>query len=446
MVPGSGAVGKWAVGKTPVAASSPPASGFKWFWSRQQQVLNMRKNVAGQVVTAQLIALADGSDVTTGTPTVYVLGDGGTQGAGSGTVAHEGNGCWSYIPTQAETNYAHVAYTFKHAAAITTTVQAYTVAYDPGDAVRLGLTALPNAAPAANGGLPTVDASNRIAGIQGAKNTLDALQDLSQANVRTAVGLASANLDTQLGALAGYVDTEVAAVLAAVDTEVAAIKAKTDNLPASPAATSDIPSAASVADAVWDEALSGHSAAGSAGLALATASSGGVDPSVLADAIWDEALSGHSTAGTAGKKLTDLINTDISTLATAAALATVDTVVDAIKAKTDNLPAAPAATGDAMTLTAAYDAAKTAAATGDAMALTSGERTAVADALLNRDMSAVSDTTARSPLNALRILRNKMSVSGGTLTVTKEDDSTTAWTAAVTGDAAADPIVGVDPA
>ena len=31
-----------------------------------------------------------------------------------------------------------------------------------------------------------------------------------------------------------------------------------------------------------------------------------------------------------------------------------------IKAKTDNLPATPAATGDAMTLTSAYDAAKTA--------------------------------------------------------------------------------------
>lgn len=49
-----------------------------------------------------------------------------------------------------------------------------------------------------------------------------------------------------------------------------------------------------------------------------------------------------------------------STLATAAALATVGDNVSAVKAKTDNLPASPAATGDAMTLTSAYDAAKTA--------------------------------------------------------------------------------------
>jgi hypothetical protein len=38
-----------------------------------------------------------------------------------------------------------------------------------------------------------------------------------------------------------------------------------------------------------------------------------------------------------------------------------DLLIDAIKAKTDNLPASPAAVGSAMTLTAAYDAAKTAA-------------------------------------------------------------------------------------
>jgi hypothetical protein len=72
--------------------------------------------------------------------------------------------------------------------------------------------------------------------------------------------------------------------------------------------------------------------------------------------------------------------------------------------------------------------------------------TEIADALLNRDMSQVSDTNARSPLNALRFLRNKWTAAAGTLTVTKEDDIATAWTSALTGDAAADPVVGSDPA
>ena len=48
------------------------------------------------------------------------------------------------------------------------------------------------------------------------------------------------------------------------------------------------------------------------------------------------------------------------TFATAAALTTVGDNVSAVKAKTDNLPATPAAVGSEMTLTSAYDAAKTA--------------------------------------------------------------------------------------
>jgi hypothetical protein len=96
--------------------------------------------------------------------------------------------------------------------------------------------------------------------------------------------------------------------------------------------------------------------------------------------------------------------------------------VAAIKAKTDNLPAAPAAVGDVPTATAN------------------------ADALLKRDLSVVSGEASRSVLNALRFLRNKWTIAAGTLTVTKEDDATTAWTGSVTTDAAADQVTGVDPA
>jgi hypothetical protein len=78
-------------------------------------------------------------------------------------------------------------------------------------------------------------------------------------------------------------------------------------------------------------------------------------------------------------------------------------------------------------------------------AVTSAEHTLIADALLKRDMSAVTGEAARSPLNAFRFLRNKWTLAASTLTVTKEDDATTAWTAAVSTDAAAVPVVGSDP-
>ena len=80
-------------------------------------------------------------------------------------------------------------------------------------------------------------------------------------------------------------------------------------------------------------------------------------------------------------------------------------------------------------------------------ALTSGEHTNIADAILKRDWSSVTGEAGRSVLNALRFLRNKWSVSGTTLTVTKEDDSTSAWTATLTTTAAsgADVITSSDP-
>lgn len=113
----------------------------------------------------------------------------------------------------------------------------------------------------------------------------------------------------------------------------------------------------------------------------------------------------------------------------AAALAAVDTEVAAIKAKTDNLPASPAAVGSAM-------------------ALTTGERTAVADALLDRDMSAGTDTgteTVRTVRQALRFLRNKWAVIAGILSVYKENDSDVSWTAEISSDAEAEPVTGSDP-
>lgn len=53
----------------------------------------------------------------------------------------------------------------------------------------------------------------------------------------------------------------------------------------------------------------------------------------------------------AAQKIVTINSTQAATLATAAALATVGDNVTAVKAKTDNLPTNPAATGDAMTLT-----------------------------------------------------------------------------------------------
>ena len=74
--------------------------------------------------------------------------------------------------------------------------------------------------------------------------------------------------------------------------------------------------------------------------------------------------------------------------------------------------------------------------------------TKIADSLLARDIGSgtgAGTSEERTVRSALRALRNKTSIATGVLTVTKENDSTASWTAAVTTDEAADPITVVDP-
>ena len=77
-------------------------------------------------------------------------------------------------------------------------------------------------------------------------------------------------------------------------------------------------------------------------------------------------------------------------------------------------------------------------------ALTTAGNAAVADKLLGRNLAGGADGT-RTVQDALRVLRNKVSIAAGTLTVTQEDDATPAWTGAVVT-TAGNPISSIDPA
>jgi hypothetical protein len=151
-------------------------------------------------------------------------------------------------------------------------------------------------------------------------------------------------------------------------------------------------------------------------------------------------------------------------LATQASVDTVDTVVDAIKVKTDFLPSATAGSAGgvfiagsnaATSITTALTANITGNLSGsvgsvasggitaasiaddaiDAGALAADAGTEIADAILARDLGSgtgAGTENERTVRSALRALRNKWSISGATLTVTKEDDVNSAWTSTLT--------------
>jgi hypothetical protein len=89
-----------------------------------------------------------------------------------------------------------------------------------------------------------------------------------------------------------------------------------------------------------------------------------------------------------------------------------------------------------------YKSANTAEAVGDTVIVGLPSLILQADLGDGNNEGTAQERTVRS---ALRAIRNKATISGGVLTVTTENDSTTAWTAAVTGTAGADPITAIDP-
>lgn len=70
----------------------------------------------------------------------------------------------------------------------------------------------------------------------------------------------------------------------------------------------------------------------------------------------------------------------------------------------------------------------------------------VADEVLDRNLAGGGSGNTRNVRNALRTLRNRVRDNGGTLEVYEEDDTTIVWQGTTGRDAAADPLVEVNPA
>jgi hypothetical protein len=195
---------------------------------------------------------------------------------------------------------------------------------------------------------------------------------------------------------------------------------------------------AAVADEVWDEARSGHTDSGSfgetldatvasrsshtpaevwtAGTRTLTANDNLNDPTAaaVADAVWDEASSGHTDAGKAGAQ----VWTDIDAILDDTGSAGVVIADDAIDA--DSVAAAGA--------------------------------NKIADHTIRRSFQNACDSSDgdtksfRSILGAIAKLVNKVAISGSTLTIYEDDDSTALGSQTITTDSGADPISELDTA
>lgn len=155
---------------------------------------------------------------------------------------------------------------------------------------------------------------------------------------------------------------------------------------------------AGIADAVWDELLSGHVVSGSAGEQLAAAGAAG-DP-------WATALPGAYSSGTAGKIIGDNLNATVSSRASQASVDTIDGIVDSILVDTAEIGAAGAGlteaggTGDQFTAipwNASWDAEVQSEAT-DALNAYDPPTRAEATSDANSILTAVGDVPTNAEL------------------------------------------------
>lgn len=212
----------------------------------------IRKNIAGQFVDVQLIAVADGSAVISGSTSVFIAADGGAQAGAAGAVTHKGNGCWQYALTQGETNHTHIALTFVNAAAITVTVNVYPVAFDPTNATDLGVTKIVNidatvSSRSTYAGADTSGTTSLLARLTSQRATnldnLDAAVSSRAASGQDSAGTTTllSRLSAQRGTNLDSLDASISSVKTNTDTiptvasNVTAVKTKTDNLPSDPA-------------------------------------------------------------------------------------------------------------------------------------------------------------------------------------------------------------------
>ena len=388
-----------------------------------------RKNVASQFLTFQ------GVDATTGgiksgvTWTVRRCID-GTFAAGGGTVTEDGTtGFYKYAMSQSDTNGNDIGFNFTGTGAVPQTVNIVTTAADPTDAVRLGLSALPNAAAEAAGGLYTrgtgagqinqpangqidtnavkiggttqtgrdIGASVLLAADQAVNTTKFGGTTVTGRDIGASVLLSSGAGAGQLDFTAGVVKANLSQILGTALTETAgqiaaAFKKFFDK--ATPTGTINslpdaVPGAAGglLVDDVWTDARAAK--LDNLDAAISTRSSHSV-----AD-IWNALTSGMTTAGSIAKRIIDFLTGDAYVrlgapvgASISADIAAAKSDTGAIKTKTDQLVFTVANQIDANVID--WKGTTAPAMTGDAFARLG----APAGASVSADIAAVKSDSA----------------------------------------------------
>lgn len=169
----------------------------------------------------------------------------------------------------------------------------------------------------------------------------------------------------------------------------------------------------------------------------------------IADAIWDELRAAHVIAGSFGQGVASVQGNVTGSVAsvTGAVGSVTGNVGGNVAGDVQGNVNGSVASVTAGVLVAVGGIGATAFAVNaiDAAALAQDAAQEIADEILNRNLAGGGSGDTRNVRNALRAVRNRVAIVAGTATVFEEDDVTPAWTAVITT-TAGDPISEVNPA
>lgn len=125
----------------------------------------LRKNVASQVLTFNLVNATTGGPLLSASVTTKVTLD-GTQSPGAGTVTEQGTGQYKYVPTQGETNGASAGFSFTATNAVPVNLHCFTLGQDPTQSTwQVDVAKWAGTATTLTSGLPDVNMKTITAGI-----------------------------------------------------------------------------------------------------------------------------------------------------------------------------------------------------------------------------------------------------------------------------------------
>lgn len=339
-----------------------------------------------RIAVGAVVQISDGAVQTTGV-SIAVRPQGGASAAGLGTTAYD-HGIVEYTPTQAETNYSSfVVIAYKTGCIpVSQTIVTSASATAGYAGVDWGKVTNPTTTVGLSG--TTISTSQAVASVSGSVGSISGVTfpsnfgDLA-ITLTTGTVTVGANNDktgysisgtkTTLDALNDIAATDIVSG-GAINTTAGAVDSVT--LVATTTTNTDMVAAAPTAAAV-------------------------------AGAVWDEIVNVHTIADSAGQYLT-LGFADVNTI----------TGADGVTLATAQALYAPAKAGDAMTLTAAYDSAKTAASAADILTT----------ALTESYAANGTAFTLTQGIHAIHQMLMDFSIAGTALTVKKLDNATTAFT------------------